>query len=275
MWETAAIDGDEHPVSVQLYGRDPAVMAEAARVVEDLGADLVDINMGCPSKKVCRNSGGSALMREPALAGAIVRAVRAATTLPLTVKMRSGFDAGARNAPEVGRICVAEGAEALVVHWRTRADGYGGERQVDKIAETVDAVEVPVVGNGDVVDLASAEAMLRDTGCAGVMVGRGAMRDPWLCGHIGAWLRGEEVVGPSPVERLRALMAYWDAVETSSGRPKAALGRMKMVSKQVLGGLAVPDEQLKSVLRAVTREEAEAQLAAIFATDAERPERRA
>ena len=266
MWETAQVDPDEHPVSVQLYGKDPARMGEAARVVEALGADICDINMGCPSKKVCRKSGGSALMREPELAARVVRSVRAATTLPVTVKMRSGFDAGLRNAPELARICEAEGANALTIHWRTREDRYGGERQVDKIAEAVQAVDIPVLGNGDVVDVASAVAMLRDTGCAGGMVGRGAMRDPWVCGRIAAWLRGEEPRDPSPEERLGALLSYFDAMEAHFGRPKAALGRMKMVSKQVLGGLPLPVDTVKTVLRSGSRAEAEGHLRAAFST---------
>lgn len=266
MWQTARIDPDEHPVSVQLYGKDPATMAEAARIVEATGADICDINMGCPSKKVCRNSGGSGLMKEPELAAAIVRAVRAATSLPLTVKMRSGFDAARRNAPEIARICEAEGANALTIHWRTREDRYGGQRQVDKIAEAVQAVDIPVLGNGDVVDVASAEAMLRDTGCAGVMVGRAAMRDPWVCGRIATWLQGGTPRQPTPEERLAALLDYFDAMEAHCGRPKAALGRMKMVSKRVLGGLPLPDETVRTVLRSGTRAEAEDHLRTAFAT---------
>ena len=131
-------------------------MAEAARIVEDSGADICDINMGCPSKKVCAHSGGSALMKDLPLAQAIVKAVRGAISIPLTVKMRSGFDAEHRNAPELAWMCQEEGVEAITIHWRTRADLYGGTRAVDKIAETKARLRIPVVGNGDIVEIGRA-----------------------------------------------------------------------------------------------------------------------
>src|SRR5690606_2718354 len=126
--KTAEVDPDERPVSIQVYGRDPDLLADAARFVVDLGATIVDLNMGCPSKKVCARSGGSALMKEPGLARDVVRAMRAAVDVPFTVKMRSGWDAEHKNAPELAWMCQEEGVEAVTVHWRTRADKYGGER---------------------------------------------------------------------------------------------------------------------------------------------------
>lgn len=126
MKEMARFDADERPVAIQIYGRHPDAMAEAARMIEDAGADICDLNFGCPSKKVCAHSGGSALLKDPALARDILRAVRAAISIPLTVKMRSGFDAAQRNAPDIAYLAQEEGAEAITVHWRTRADAYGG-----------------------------------------------------------------------------------------------------------------------------------------------------
>jgi len=154
-WETVKFDKDESPVSVQIYGKNPKEMAEGARVVESTGADICDINMGCPSKRVCSRSGGSALMREPDLAREIVSAVRSAVSMPVTVKMRSGFDHTNRNAAELAYMCQEEGANAVTIHWRTREDRYGGQRDVTQIAEAVDRLSIPVIGNGDIVDIDS------------------------------------------------------------------------------------------------------------------------
>ncbi len=225
----ARIDPDERPIALQIYGRDPQIMAEAARVLEGKGATIIDINMGCPSKKVCKRSGGSALMREPDLAVAIVRAVKAAIKIPLTVKMRSGFDASMRNAPELAWRCQEEGAEGITIHWRTREDAYEGTRQVDKIAETVQRVHVPVIGNGDIVDLESAKAMFDDTGCAGLMIGRGAIRNPWLPLQLGQWLRGDTVTVITAAERRRVLLMYYRTIQEAFKSDKGALGRIKMV----------------------------------------------
>jgi nifR3 family TIM-barrel protein len=261
----AAFDPDERPISVQIYGKDPAIMAEAARVVEGLGATICDINMGCPSKKVCKNSGGSALMRDLDLAIDIVRAVRAAITIPLTVKMRSGFDAGSRNAPELAWRCEQEGVEGLTIHWRTRADLYGGERQVDKIREAKDRVTIPVIGNGDVIDPASALRMLADTGCDGVMVGRGAMRNPWSLLQITQTLRGEPLTHPTPAERERVLLGYLDAMRARARTDQGALGRFKRIANHFTRGLPHGSELLRTkVLRSQDVDEAVGHVHAYF-----------
>lgn len=264
-WQMAALDPDERPIALQIYGREPEVMAEAAKMLQDHGATILDINMGCPSKKVCANSGGSALMRDPDVAVAIVRAVRAAITIPLTVKMRSGFDATLRNAPELAWRCQEEGAEAITIHWRTRADGYQGERAVDKIAETVDRVDVPVIANGDVVDIPSAHAMFQDTGCAGVMIGRGAVRNPWVLKQVGQWLRGEQPLVVDAAERRRVLMMYYDTITDFIPNAKGALGRMKMVTKYFTEPLPLGDGLRARVLRSQERSEVIAQVEAYFA----------
>ena len=131
--EMVRFDEDERPLAIQVYGRDPGVLADGARVAQDLGADIVDLNMGCPSKKVCAHSGGSALMKEPDLARAIVKAVRAAVTVPFTVKMRAGWDPVHRNAPDMAFMCQEEGVDAVTVHWRTRTDLFAGERRLDTV----------------------------------------------------------------------------------------------------------------------------------------------
>ena len=251
-WRMAEFDPDERPIVLQIYGREPDLMAEAGRLLQDSGATIIDINMGCPSKKVCNHSGGSALMREPELAVAIVRAVRAAVTIPLTVKMRSGFDAENRNAPELAYQFQEEGAEAITIHWRTRADRYKGERAVDKIAETVQRVSIPVVGNGDVIDVATAKAMFDDTGCAGVMVGRGALRDPWCMQEIGAWMRGTSFTPPTPLERLDAIEFYLGQFKETMRAPggktadNAVLGKLKQMSKYFIRDQEVRLQVLRS-----------------------------
>lgn len=258
VWDMASFDPDERPVALQIYGNQPEMMAEAARRLEAEGATILDINMGCPAKKVCKNSGGSALMKNPELATEIVRAVRAAIDIPLTVKMRSGFDASCRNAPELARIFESEGAEGITIHWRTRADLYSGERAVDKIAEAVDAVSIPVIANGDIIDIPSAKAMFEDTGCAGLMVGRGAIRDPWCVKNIAAWLRGEPVVEPDASERERVLLMYYDKIEEHFGAlaDRRALGRMKMVIKHFAEPLPHGKGLRRRVLRSQHRTDA-------------------
>lgn len=235
----AEFDPDERPVAVQIFGRRPAVMADAARIIEDMGASICDINMGCPSKRVCARSGGSALMKEPKLAAEIVAAVRKAIQIPLTVKMRSGFDAERRNAPELAWMCQEEGAEGITIHWRTREDRYSGQRAVDKIAQAVDRVSVPVIGNGDIIDASTAEAMLRETGCDGVMLGRGAMRNPWSLLQIAQHLRGEPVTAVTADERRRALLAFLQRFHETFRHERAALGRFKQIAKHFT--LDLPD----------------------------------
>lgn len=248
-WETAQFDPDERPVSVQLYGRDPFLLSEAARVVQDLGATFCDINMGCPSKSVCNNSGGSSLLKDPGLVRQIVASVRRALTIPLTVKMRSGFDHRNRNAPEIARICEGEGAEAITVHWRTREDRYGGVRAVDKIAEVKATVGVPVIGNGDIVDVPSALAMFSDTGCDGVMIGRGAMRNPWLLLQVSQAIRGEPVTAVTGDERRAVLLGYLGDIRERFGADAPALGRFKKVANYFTQGLPGGDVARVELLR--------------------------
>ncbi|MEQ1572340.1 MAG: tRNA-dihydrouridine synthase family protein, partial [Myxococcota bacterium] len=258
----AAFDPDERPVSIQVYGRDPATLAEAARAVEGLGADLVDLNMGCPSKKVCARSGGSALMKEPGLARDIVRAIRAATTLPFTVKMRAGWDPDHRNAPDLAKMCEDEGVEMVTVHWRTRTDLYGGVRRLDTIAEVVSRLKIPVIANGDIVDEHSALTTLAETGAAGLMVGRGAMRDPWVFRRIERALAGQPPLTIDERERERVLLAYFAAVRACFDSDRGALGRMKKISKYFCEGIAV--ELQRAVLRAETADQAEHEVRAWF-----------
>lgn len=263
--EMAAIDPDEHPVSIQVYGRDPAVMADAARLVVDLGADIVDFNMGCPSKKVCQNSGGSALMKEPDQATAIVRAIRAAVSVPFTVKMRSGWDPAHKNAPELAWMCQEEGVDMVTIHWRTRADLYGGERELQTIATVCDRLDIPVVANGDVVDAASAAQTLRETGAAGLMIGRGAIADPWVFQRILADRAGRPPLVVDADEKERVLTDYFRVLQAHGANPTHALGRMKKIARYFTAGMGDAEALRYAVLHSDTVEQAMERTHAFFA----------
>jgi nifR3 family TIM-barrel protein len=252
----ARFDPDERPVAIQIYGRNPEAMAEAAAIVEESGATLCDINMGCPSKKVCAHSGGSALMRDLPLATEIVRAVRKAITIPLTVKMRSGFDHENRNAPELAWICQEEGAEAITIHWRTRADLYGGTRAVDKIAETKARLRVPVIGNGDIVNAQSARRMFEETGVDGVMIGRGAIKNPWVFRQVAAELRGEAPMVVDAAEKRRVLLGYFESIRAEFHTDRSALGRMKKIANYFTHGLPHGSELRHAFLHSMSIEQA-------------------
>ena len=250
-------DDDERPVAIQIFGRHPAIMAEGARVVEDLGATFVDINMGCPSKKVCAHSGGSALMREPELAVEIVRAVRAAVRIPVTVKMRSGFDPSHKNAPELAWRCQEEGAAAVAIHWRTREDHYGGVRDVRPIAEAKARVSIPVIANGDIVDVPSALAMFEETGCDGVMIGRGAMKNPWVLRQIADVLAGRSPTRVDPLEKQRVIVGFLEDQRLRARTEQGALGRFKGVAKHFFDSRDTGAREVRMrILRSQTIDEA-------------------
>ncbi len=192
--ELLDIHGDEHPVSMQLFGADPETMAYAAEALADEPFDLLDINMGCPVPKIVNNGEGSALMRDPARAEAIVRALVRVSSRPVTVKMRAGFTADTVNAPELAKRCEAAGAAAVAVHGRTREQYYAGKADWSVIRRVKEAVSIPVIGNGDVDSPEAARAMQRETGCDYVMIARAARGNPWLFRRI---LTG----GPEPAVR--------------------------------------------------------------------------
>lgn len=183
---------------VQLYGGDPEVMARGAARVAEEGARLIDVNMGCPVPKITKNGAGSALLKEPARAASVVAAMVRATSgrVPITVKLRSGWDAV--TAPELAKHLEDAGASAIAVHARTRVQGYAGRADWSVLARVVQAVRIPVVANGDVATPEDALRVLRETGCAGVMVGRAALGDPWVLGRMAAALSGEVVPKPPP-----------------------------------------------------------------------------
>lgn len=226
----------ERPLAIQIYGSDAATMAEAARIVEASGADLCDINMGCPANKVLAGCAGAALMGDLELAESIVRQVTRAVSLPVTVKFRLGLDDRRLAYLDLGRICEAHGVAAVAVHGRTARQGFSGRASWEPIARLKAAVAIPVLGNGDVESADDAVRLVAATGCDGVMVGRGATRDPWIFRQIAARLGYGSFTEPTLAERCALIRGHF---ETVVGRESeaAALHKLRLFTRWYSQGL--------------------------------------
>jgi len=212
---------EERPVVVQIFGREPEIMAEMAkRITDDMQSAVfaIDINMGCPAPKITGNGEGSALMREPLLVGRIVEAVAKAVPLPVTVKIRKGFDAEHENAPEIARIAEQNGAAAVTVHGRTREQMYSGQADYAAIATVREAISIPLIGNGDVTDAQSALRMIRETGCDGIMIGRGALGNPWVFEEIRAAVERRPYTVPDHKTRMETAIRHAEMTAAHKGR---------------------------------------------------------
>ena len=216
--QMAATDSEEQPMAVQLAGCEPAVMAEAAKLNADRGAALIDINMGCPVKKVVNGYAGSALMREIDKARRIIEATVKAVSLPVTLKMRTGWDDNSRNAPELARIAEQEGVKLITVHGRTRCQLYNGSADWAFIRRVKEAVRIPVVANGDVTSLDDVRACMAQSGADGVMIGRGSYGRPWFLRQVAAFLRtGRIPPEPALADQRALLLEHYDAILSHYG----------------------------------------------------------
>jgi tRNA-dihydrouridine synthase B len=228
--EYAEYTEEERPVSIQIFGGDPAKMADAAQIVEGMGADIVDINMGCPVPKIAKHNAGCSLMREPEHAARIINAMSKAVRIPVTVTMRAGWNEHHINAPTLARMAEDAGAAALAVHGRTAAQSYTGESDWNLIARVAEGVTIPVFGSGDCVEPEQVVSRLRESRVAGVLVGRGALRNPWIFKQAAEQANGALPTSVPPEERGQFLLDYIDLliserVDEASGFRHVAPGQ--------------------------------------------------
>lgn len=261
----AALHEDERPAAIQIFGHEPETMAKAAYLLQKFSPAYIDLNFGCPMPKLVNNGDGSAVMRDPALCGRIVKEVRNAIDVPVTVKIRKGDDDAHVNAVEVAKICEANGASAVFVHGRTRAQLYSGKADRELIGEVKRAVSVPVIGNGDIDSVESAEDMYARTGCDGIMVGRGCYGAPWLFRALLCHAEGKPYTPPDNAEIRSVLYRQIRLLEEDRG-PRALLEMRKHLSHYCRGktGSARLRERINSVS---TREELEELAELLFPDD--------
>ena len=232
---------EERPLAIQIYGSQPGRMAEAAEFVQALGADIVDINMGCPANKVLKGCAGAALMGDLGLARDIIRTVRRSVTIPLTVKFRVGLDETRTNFLELGRICEGEGVNGVALHARTARQMFAGRADWQRVRRLKEAVSIPVSGNGDVETPADAWALVRETGCDGVMIGRAAVKNPWIFRQIAAGRSGAAPQEPT-IEERRDLILFHFSLLREREEERLALHKIRTFTGWYTHGL--PDGRI-------------------------------
>ena len=234
----------ERPVSIQIFGSDPERMGRSAAMVQEMGADIVDINLGCPVKKVVKQGGGSNLLRDLPLLARIFKEVRRSVSIPLTIKIRTGWDRSSINAVEVLRLAEDCGVEALSIHGRARCDMFSGSADWSVIARVKEAARIPIMGNGDVFTPADSERMFRETGVDGVMMGRGVLGNPWLIRQCHDHLQGSAVTPVTTAEKAEFMLRFLRRVAAEIPAP-IAIGKMKKMggylSKGIPGGAVLRD----------------------------------
>ncbi len=243
---------DEHPISAQLFGSNPATLADAARIVEQTGFDMVDLNLGCPAKRVVACNGGSGLLRDLPLIAEIFKTVRAAVTIPFTVKFRLGWNDNHIICVELAKLAQESGLQAVALHARTREQGYSGQARWEHIAEVKDAVSIPVIGNGDVRTPEDACALVAKTNCDAVMIGRAAPANPWIFRQIAQYTATGRYDEPSDLDRYRMIRTYFQML-LDEGNPEAQ-GKMKQFASWFTHGVPGGAALRKSIYESKTGE---------------------
>jgi len=261
---------EERPISAQIFGADPAHMAGAARQIEDLGFDLVDLNLGCPAKKVVK-CGGSGLLRDLPLLEKILRAIRAAVKIPFTIKFRSGWSDEEIVALQVARLAEDCGVEALAIHPRTRVQGYSGRARWEIIQQVKQAVRIPVIGNGDVFKPQDALALHEQTGCAAVMIGRAAASNPWIFRQLGEFFATGTYREPADADRYELIRTYFSMLVAEE--IPGAIGKMKQFASWFTHGVRNGTELRRQVQSARETGEVLERVDAFFASLAAHPGR--